>query len=117
MTSSSRSVPITTPSIRGSARIFFSMSVLQDLLPFHRDVLVRLGLDLTAPLERQVLPLDQDRSVLLQDDRRLAAANRDGLSLRLDRDVLLRQQRVVFARRLAVILAERLGHVARDGHL
>src|SRR5213595_885705 len=99
MTSSSRSVPITTPSMRGRARVFFlSISVLQNVLSLERHVLVRLRDDLAAAFEVQVLPLDQDRPVLLQHDRRLAAPDRDGISLGFDGNVLLGQQGVLLAR-------------------
>src|SRR5678816_2625373 len=96
MTSSSSSVPITTPSMRAAARVFFlSISVLQNVLSLERHVLVRLRLDLSAAFQGQVLSFDQDGPVLFHHDRRLAAADRDRLALGLDGDILLGQQGVL----------------------
>src|SRR6185369_3943320 len=97
MTSSSSNVPITTPSMRGRARVFFlSISVLQNVLSLERHVLVRLRLDFAAAFQRQILSLDLDRPVFLHHDRRFAAADRDGL-LPFDRDLLLHHQREILA--------------------
>src|SRR5687768_7386466 len=88
MTSSSRSVPITTPWMRERARVFFLfMSVLLNLLSLERHVLAGLGLEGAGSLEGQVLPLDLDGAVLLHRDGGIAALDDDRL-LALDGDLL-----------------------------
>src|SRR5215217_6112693 len=92
-----RSAPASLSSSRtGPCRSWRAPSVLQDLRSLHHDVAAGLDVDLPGAVDRDVLALDLDRSILLHRDA--GAAGLDGHRVaRVDHEVLADLQCVILA--------------------
>ena len=51
----------------------YSSTILENLLTLHNDVIARIYIDLTRGLDRDVFPLNLDRSIFFHHDARAAS--------------------------------------------